>query len=107
MQIKGILKIINKNEAKIAENVLKDSKLKFNSIHIDDKICKVSVIGVGMKSHIGVAKKMFETLAKSKINIQVISTSEIKISVLISSVQKKSALQSLHKAYGLDKKNAK
>ena len=98
---------VNKNEAKIAENVLKDSKLKFNSIHIDDKICKVSVIGVGMKSHIGVAKKMFETLAKSKINIQVISTSEIKISVLISSVQKKSALQSLHKAYGLDKKNAK
>ena len=56
-----------------------------------------------MRSHVGVAKKMFETLARNNINIQVISTSEIKISVLISSGSKKIALNALHKVYGLDK----
>ena len=54
-----------------------------------------------MKSNVGVAKTMFETLAKKNINIQVISTSEIKISVLINSREKKTALNALHKAYNL------
>ena len=83
---------------------LKKSSVKFKNIHLDKKICKVSIIGVGMKSNVGVAKTMFETLAKKNINIQVISTSEIKISVLISGYKKKTALEALHKAYSLDKK---
>ena len=91
------------SECEKAVKKLKLSNIKFNKIHIDKKISKVSVIGVGMKSHVGVAKKMFETLAKNNINIQVISTSEIKISVLISSGSKKIALNALHKVYGLDK----
>ena len=68
---------------------------------MDKNICKISIVGVGMKSNVGVAQKMFETLAKKNINIQVISTSEIKISVLISSAKKKIALNALHKAYNL------
>ncbi len=82
---------------------LKKSSVKFKNIHLDKKICKVSIIGVGMKSNVGVAKTMFETLAKKNINIQVISTSEIKISVLISGHKKKTALEALHKAYSLDR----
>ena len=70
-------------------------------ISYDQKICKISIVGVGMKSNVGVAKIMFETLAKKNINIKVISTSEIKISVLIDSSKKQIALQSLHNAYGL------
>ena len=91
------------SECEKAVKKLKLSNIKFNKIHIDKKISKVSIIGVGMRSHVGVAKKMFETLAKNNINIQVISTSEIKISVLISSGSKKIALNALHKVYGLDK----
>ena len=63
---------------------------------------KVSVIGVGMRSHAGVAKRMFQALAEKGINIQVISTSEIKISVLIAEEYTELALRSLHTAYGLD-----
>ena len=70
-------------------NALKSSKIKFKHIKFDNNICKVSIVGVGMKSNVGVAKTMFETLAKKNINIQVISTSEIKISVLINSKKKK------------------
>ncbi len=84
-----------------AVNVLRNSKIKFKKISFDKNICKVSIIGVGMKSNVGVAKIMFETLAKKNINIKVISTSEIKISVLIDIKKKKIALNSLHKAYGL------
>ncbi len=81
--------------------VLKESKIKFKQIKFDKNICKVSIVGVGMKSNVGVAKTMFETLAKKNINIQVISTSEIKISVLINSKEKKVALNALHNAYNL------
>ncbi len=84
-----------------AVSELKKSKIKFKQIKFDKNICKVSIVGVGMKSNVGVAKTMFETLAKKNINIQVISTSEIKISVLISSHQKNTALNQLHKAYNL------
>ncbi|MDC3091603.1 aspartate kinase [Rickettsiales bacterium] len=94
---------VSNSECKKAVDTLKKSKIKFSKIHIDEKICKVSIVGVGMKSHVGVAKTMFESLAKKKINIQVISTSEIKISVLISKEKKKQALLALHKSYGLDK----
>ena len=81
--------------------VIKNSKMKFKQIKFDKKICKVSIVGVGMKSNVGVAKTMFETLAKKNINIKVISTSEIKISVLIDSSKKRIALNALHKAYKL------
>ena len=94
---------VSNSECKKAVDRLKDSKIKFKDIHVDEKICKISIIGVGMRSNVGVAKTMFETLAQQDINIQVISTSEIKISVLISSSSKKIALKTLHTAYGLDK----
>ena len=94
---------VSNSECNKAVSTLKKSKIKFSKIHIDEKICKVSIIGVGMKSHVGVAKTMFESLAKKNINIQVISTSEIKISVLITKDKKKQALLALHKSYGLDK----
>ena len=81
--------------------VIKNSKMKFKQIKFDKNICKVSIVGVGMKSNVGVAKTMFETLAKKNINIKVISTSEIKISVLIDSSKKRIALNALHKAYKL------
>ena len=80
---------------------LKKSEIKFKKIHANNSICKISIVGVGMKSNVGVAQKMFETLANKNINIQVISTSEIKISVLIDLQKKKIALNALHKAYGL------
>ncbi len=69
----------------------------------DNKICKVSVVGIGMRSHAGVASKMFSTLADEGINIQMISTSEIKISVVIDEKYLELAVRSLHKAFELDK----
>jgi aspartate kinase len=71
-------------------------------LSVDPNVVKVSVIGVGMRSHAGVAQQMFRTLAEKGINIQVITTSEIKISVLIAEDYTELALRSLHSAYGLD-----
>ncbi len=68
----------------------------------DNKICKVSLVGVGMRSHAGVASKMFKTLSEEGINIQMISTSEIKISVVIDEKYMELAVRALHKAFGLD-----
>jgi len=65
---------------------------------------KIAVVGVGMRSHSGVASKMFDTLADEKINIQMISTSEIKISCVISRDHVDQAVKALHKAFELDKK---
>jgi aspartate kinase len=76
--------------------------LGFDSLKPDPNVVKVSVIGVGMRSHAGVAKQMFQTLADKGINIQVISTSEIKVSVLIAAEYTELALRALHTAYGLD-----
>jgi aspartate kinase len=69
----------------------------------DAKVSKLSVVGVGMRSHVGVASKMFETLAKEGINIMMISTSEIKISVLIDEKYMELAVRALHKAFELEK----
>jgi aspartate kinase len=74
----------------------------FGSLQPDSNVVKISVIGVGMRSHAGVAKQMFQTLADKGINIQVISTSEIKVSVLIAAEYTELALRALHTAYGLD-----
>ena len=79
-------------------------KIGFESIVVDTNVAKVSVIGVGMRSHTGVAKTMFDALSAKGINIQVISTSEIKISVLIDSSYTELAVRALHSAYGLDAK---
>ncbi len=78
------------------------AKLKIREIIPDGNVAKVSVIGVGMRSHAGVANQMFSALADKGINIQVISTSEIKISVLIAEEYVELALRALHTAYGLD-----
>ncbi len=75
---------------------------KFDKVHTDAGVAKVSVIGVGMRSHAGVAAEMFKTLAEKNINIIVISTSEIKISVLIEEEYIELALRALHSIYGLD-----
>jgi aspartate kinase len=76
--------------------------LKFAEVKSDINVAKISVIGVGMRSHAGVALKMFETLASKGINIQVISTSEIKVSVLVAAEYTELAVRALHTAYELD-----
>ena len=95
---------VGKSDFDRAVNVLEGVKqeINFESLTIDPDVVKVSVIGVGMRSHAGVAQQMFQALAKKGINIQVISTSEIKISVLIAEEYTELALRSLHTAYGLD-----
>lgn len=84
--------------------VLEESRasLGYATLKPDPNVVKISVIGVGMRSHAGVAKQMFETLAAKGINIQVISTSEIKVSVLVAEEYTELALRALHTAYGLD-----
>ncbi|KGE79405.1 aspartate kinase [Halomonas sp. ND22Bw] len=69
----------------------------------DDKIAKVSLVGVGMRSHAGVASKMFRVLSEENINIRMVSTSEIKISVVVDEKQMELAVRALHQAFGLDK----
>ncbi len=78
------------------------ANIGFAKLLTDDSVAKVSVIGVGMRTHAGVAKTMFETLAAKGINIKVITTSEIKVSVLIDTQYTELALRALHTAYGLD-----
>ena len=84
--------------------MLEDSRASvgFDALKPDSNVVKISVIGVGMRSHAGVAQQMFQTLADKGINIQVISTSEIKVSVLIAAEYTELALRALHTAYGLD-----
>ena len=90
-------------EINIAKEILKKnvSKIKYNSLKTDKNVSKISVIGMGMMSQSGVAQKMFRTLANNSINILAISTSEIKISVLIDEKFTKIAVKSLHEAYNL------
>lgn len=89
--------------AKIAIDTITD-QVKPAEVKIDDNIAKISVIGVGMVSHSGVAHTMFKTLSDKGINLLLISTSEIKISVLIDKEYGELAVRVLHDAYGLDKK---
>ena len=79
------------------------AEIGFAEVAVDEDVAKVSVIGVGMRSHAGVAKTMFGALADKGVNIQVISTSEIKISVLIDAAYTELAVRALHAAYGLDR----
>jgi aspartate kinase len=95
---------VTKADLERAMRVLGDRQaaLNFKALQPDPNVVKVSVIGVGMRSHAGIAQRMFQILAEKGINIQVISTSEIKISVLIAEEYTELAVRSLHTAYGLD-----
>jgi aspartate kinase len=98
-----------KVDVEIAFKALEAAKerLKYESIIVDRNVAKVSVIGVGMRSHAGLAQKMFQTLADKGVNILVISTSEIKVSVLINDEYTELAIRALHSAYGLDAEEEK
>jgi aspartate kinase len=87
-----------------AQAMLEERKeaIGFYRMIADDKVAKISVVGVGMRSHAGVASTMFRSLADRGINIQAISTSEIKVSVLIDADETELAVRVLHTAYGLD-----
>ena len=94
--------IKNDDLIKSEKLIKKNKKIKFKKIIIDDKVSKVSIVGVGMITTPGVTFRMFNALAKRNINIQVISTSEIKISVLIDRKNLKKAVGVLHKEFRLD-----
>ena len=95
---------VSRGELAQTREVLADAValLKARELRTDDTIAKVSVVGVGMRSHAGVASKMFETLSEAGINIQMITTSEIKISVIIDEKYLELAVRSLHTAFELD-----
>lgn len=95
---------VHKNEMNKAIGILRNIQSHIGAREIigDDKIAKVSIVGVGMRSHVGVASQMFRTLAEEGINIQMISTSEIKIAVVIDEKYMELAVRVLHKAFGLD-----
>ena len=95
---------VPRGEYQKALSILRDLQghLGAADINGDDKIAKVSIVGVGMRSHCGIASTMFRTLAEEGINIQMISTSEIKVSVLIDEKYLELAVRVLHKAFGLD-----
>jgi aspartate kinase len=95
------------DQVKRAEKAMADAKdagkINFHDVVADTDVAKVSVVGIGMRSHTGVAAKMFEVLSKEGINIKVITTSEIKISVLIDRKYMELAVQALHDAFELEK----
>ncbi|MCA6300180.1 MAG: aspartate kinase [Phenylobacterium sp.] len=95
---------VGKRDAGRAVEIVRSlqGQVGFEDVKVNEDVAKVSVIGVGMRSHAGVAKTMFGALAEKGVNIQVISTSEIKISVLIDAAYTELAVRALHAAYGLD-----
>lgn len=100
---------VHRNEFDKAMDILKNqvqSHIGARDVAGDNKTAKVSVVGVGMRSHVGIASKMFRTLAEEGINIQMISTSEIKISVVIHEKYLELAVRVLHKAFDLDQEPA-
>lgn len=96
---------VHRNDFKRAQDVLRGISTEIGAGEVggDTKIAKVSIVGVGMRSHAGVATKMFEALSNEGINIQMISTSEIKISVVIDEKYLELAVRALHSAFELDK----
>lgn len=95
---------VHRNDVEKAKAVLEQvcRDVSAREVISDDKIAKVSIVGVGMRSHAGVASTMFSALAEDNINIQMITTSEIKIAVIIDERYLELAVRSLHKAFGLD-----
>ena len=96
---------VHRDDYKQAREILEATGKKYDAEKVAGyaKIAKVSIVGGGMRSHAGVATKMFQTLAKENINIRLISTSEIKVAVLIDEKYLELAVRSLHEAFGLDK----
>ena len=96
---------VHRNEMVKAKAILQDiaAQLGAREVLSDDQICKVSLVGVGMRSHAGIASKMFTALAAGNINIKMITTSEIKISVVIDEKYIELAVRTLHEAFGLEK----
>lgn len=97
---------VNRSDMAKAKKVVDQvaAELGAREVIADDKIAKISIVGVGMRSHAGVASTMFKTLAAENINIQMITTSEIKISVIIAEKYLELAVRALHSAFGLDAK---
>jgi aspartate kinase len=96
---------VHRNDYAKAVDILKGSvqgHLGASDVIGDTKICKVSIVGIGMRSHVGIASKMFRSLSEEGINIQMISTSEIKTSVVIDEKYMELAVRALHKAFDLD-----
>jgi len=95
---------VHRNDYKQAKEILSEVGKKFSAEKVGGfaNIAKVSIVGGGMRSHAGVATKMFEALAKENINIRMISTSEIKVAVLIDEKYLELAVRSLHEAFELD-----
>ncbi|ABA76011.1 MULTISPECIES: aspartate kinase [Pseudomonas] len=95
---------VHRNDYQSAQTVLENTAREIGAREVvgDTKIAKVSIVGVGMRSHAGVASRMFESLAKESINIQMISTSEIKVSVVIEEKYLELAVRALHTAFELD-----
>ena len=96
---------VNEDDTKQAEEILKKTSTTLGGglIDVDDDIAKISIVGRGMRAHAGVASKMFQALAKSEINISMITTSEIKISVVIKKSEMTKAVAAFHDAFDLDK----
>jgi aspartate kinase len=96
---------VHRNDFQRTNDLLKNSIVPATGaaqFTADARICKVSIVGIGMKSHVGVASTMFRTLAEEGINIQMITTSEIKTSVVLDEKYMELAVRALHKAFGLD-----
>ncbi len=96
---------VNRNDAERTHELLENQigpAVGARKTITDDKVCKVSIVGIGMRSHVGVASLMFRTLAEEGINIMMISTSEIKTSVIINDKYMELAVRALHKAFELD-----
>ena len=95
---------VHRNDLSRAEKILREtaSKLGAREVKTDDKIAKISLVGVGMRSHAGIASQMFKALADVSINIQLITTSEIKISVVVDENFMELGVRALHTAFGLD-----
>jgi aspartate kinase len=100
---------VHRNDFRQALEIVEDIARNLGDCRVvaDDDIAKVSIVGVGMKSHAGVASRMFAVLGEEGINIQMISTSEIKVAVVVESRYLELAVRALHKAFGLDDKNLK
>ena len=96
---------VSKEDELSATNIIKANKnaLQYEDVLVDPSISKVSLVGVGMRTHAGIASEAFKSLAENDINIQMISTSEIKITIVINEVNTDKAVKCLHKTFNLDK----
>jgi aspartate kinase len=97
---------VSKKDLKMAQKLVEEAAKEIGAkkVEVDDHVAKVSIIGVGMISHAGVAAKMFSTLSQEGINIEMISTSEIKVSCVVKAKYTELAVMALHDAFGLDQK---